>query len=1262
MKNNIQNTNLPFEHLLRKSFLENNNPKLIDKTIEMNANYIFNSTTNISISEAKLEHLISRHRIKETVFSQAFIKFIYWIIPSILFLSIVLFIGNKYNKKPDKNYAAPIINERDTCSVLPMSTKRITSIKVTEVESKIPNINKPEIIKSEKKETKREHKSTSWHKPVNGPKIRMSYPDLYQAPAPTFEDLELNSSYKLMSKAYYLPSEIKGIAINKQSYYANYYANTPFNNGFEDFVYINPAERINNTIGKSSVAIASTNSDTTNFAKKFKSEILIIPYSLRYHLEKYNINKKGEFVIDTLSNKQLDLLLKPFYFSKYELSIKEYREFAQWVYVSNGYNLIVNSKLRNSDSDAKNSAYYMNWLEQKDHAFQYTFFNPSELILKALKGNTLNIAPLDSVHINNNNSYMMPYEINPFYSKWNYPNYPIVGISYYQALAFLDWKTHFHQEKLDNDGQNIEIEYCLPSSLERRLVIEDSDIFSDENWLCDLKINQQTNNNLDYIINSYCVNNITAKNLGLFPISNSDNTLNQSNFRRYSLPNNIAYLGSNISEWMSDSYTENWESLFMAHKMQIEKNDAGRLSSTIEDFYNRSNNRNGQMVMGGNFLDQRFGTINIYYGKKNMSFNKLGVYLKKYIDPKQQYSTVGFRYIVKIKDPNENKKEALLQLLGSFDYDKYKNFPEDYINEFKVFDNGKYIFDKEITNGMWRSFLMDLLQNNRLQDVKICLPQSELWKKYNPNYIYYFRNLKYDDLPVVNISHKAANIFNQWLSDKYNSYALRKYGIVEFKLPSEDEWEKAARGTVPTVSQYAWADVWPKDFKGNILANLTISPYELHHFSYPNDSLYKKEQNQKMLSMYLRKGTIPNNQRLDYYEDYLLNKISYQKFIELYEKDWLKKDGFRIYASNEQIKRLEKNKSIFEKQHLLTIGKIFPPNSTGLLDKKSDGLYDIEGNVAEMIENSTKTKGGSWNSFANFSAIRRNEPWNGKASPTVGLRPVMKVLYKGFDHNSIKTKNYTSPPGTILLQKNFGVDYAEIRNVDYREFIYYTMQVYGKNSQEYIDILPDTTVWNFEHDSIKQEQVIANTDSINPIWNKPFVDMYLRHPAFANYPVVGLTYEQVQMYCKWRSKIVNEYYAIFRAKSPLDKTIPSKVTYRLPTQKEWEMCTQTDSVYSKEGYYKPNAYKKGGKEKHDKKMEYYLKTYPVYLDYPSTIGLFGVHNNLSEMTNIKGKAKGENWAQKYNKQTGENIEYFKAESWLGFRCVVDIEYKPATPD
>ncbi len=88
----------------------------------------------------------------------------------------------------------------------------------------------------------------------------------------------------------------------------------------------------------------------------------------------------------------------------------------------------------------------------------------------------------------------------------------------------------------------------------------------------------------------------------------------------------------------------------------------------------------------------------------------------------------------------------------------------------------------------------------------------------------------------------------------------------------------------------------------------------------------------------------------------------------------------------------------------------------------------------------------------------------------------------------------------------FYMDETEVANTDYREYLYWTWYTYGETYPEvYRRALPDTLVWRDEL-----------------TFQEPLVETYLRHPAYDEYPVVGVSWRQANEYCKWRSDRVNE--------------------------------------------------------------------------------------------------------------------------------------------
>jgi len=88
---------------------------------------------------------------------------------------------------------------------------------------------------------------------------------------------------------------------------------------------------------------------------------------------------------------------------------------------------------------------------------------------------------------------------------------------------------------------------------------------------------------------------------------------------------------------------------------------------------------------------------------------------------------------------------------------------------------------------------------------------------------------------------------------------------------------------------------------------------------------------------------------------------------------------------------------------------------------------------------------------------------------------------------------------------SFYMDETEVRNVDYREYLNWITKVFVSYPQVYLQALPDTLVWR---------KRLA--------YNEPYVEYYFRHPAYHNYPVVGVSWLQATDYCAWRTDRVNE--------------------------------------------------------------------------------------------------------------------------------------------
>ena len=100
--------------------------------------------------------------------------------------------------------------------------------------------------------------------------------------------------------------------------------------------------------------------------------------------------------------------------------------------------------------------------------------------------------------------------------------------------------------------------------------------------------------------------------------------------------------------------------------------------------------------------------------------------------------------------------------------------------------------------------------------------------------------------------------------------------------------------------------------------------------------------------------------------------------------------------------------------------------------------------------------------------------------------------------------DWNNEPRTVTVS-SFYMDETEVRNVDYREYLFWIKRVYKDYPEYFRRALPDTLVWR------------------SPMgFNDPYVQYYFRHPSYNNYPVVGVSWVKANDYCVWRTDRVNE--------------------------------------------------------------------------------------------------------------------------------------------
>ena len=106
-------------------------------------------------------------------------------------------------------------------------------------------------------------------------------------------------------------------------------------------------------------------------------------------------------------------------------------------------------------------------------------------------------------------------------------------------------------------------------------------------------------------------------------------------------------------------------------------------------------------------------------------------------------------------------------------------------------------------------------------------PDTTVWIKdfnysYNdPMHQEYFAHKAYEDYPVVGVTWNQAKAFCHWRTQIKNAYqrSRKKLGLVpSFRLPTEAEWEYAARGGV-NFAKYPWGGPSTTSDRGCFLAN-----------------------------------------------------------------------------------------------------------------------------------------------------------------------------------------------------------------------------------------------------------------------------------------------------------------------------------------------------------------------------------------------------------------------------------------------------------
>lgn len=206
------------------------------------------------------------------------------------------------------------------------------------------------------------------------------------------------------------------------------------------------------------------------------------------------------------------------------------------------------------------------------------------------------------------------------------------------------------------------------------------------------------------------------------------------------------------------------------------------------------------------------------------------------------------------------------------------------------------------------------------------------------------------------------------------------------------------------------------------------------------------------------------------------------------------------------------------------------------------------------------------------------------------LAKLSGMMYQGddkiFDRNELDVR---------LLKYNYAI-------VSLREAAEYHYDKTKKRSdfiiRDTVPVYPDTLVW---------------LSDFSYAANEPMVEGYFSHPAYRNYPVVGVTWRQARAFNVWRTRY-NENYKQSRG-------LPPRLDYMLPNEAQFEYAARGGRIgtdYPWGGPYIKNAkgclmanFKPGRGNYSDDGGAY---TVNVRSYFPNDYGLYNMAGNVAEWT------------------------------------------------
>lgn len=233
----------------------------------------------------------------------------------------------------------------------------------------------------------------------------------------------------------------------------------------------------------------------------------------------------------------------------------------------------------------------------------------------------------------------------------------------------------------------------------------------------------------------------------------------------------------------------------------------GRNNRSIQDFAFKTagNNKRGGLFGGGN-------------NNQNQDQQTPFQEYSKHYDPLDRTLNWDIELIWK---PSEFPDESYVYVMDDFYLDRVNSY-----NGERMLDVKKFVYSYK-TIDLDKAARTDTELSNHIVETKVPVyPDTTVWIKdfsysYNePLHNNYFYHTAFDNYPVVGVTWIQSQAFSDWRTQKLNQYYKEtdKNKAPAFRLPSEAEWEYAARGGLESAT-FPWGGPYTKDDRACYLAN-----------------------------------------------------------------------------------------------------------------------------------------------------------------------------------------------------------------------------------------------------------------------------------------------------------------------------------------------------------------------------------------------------------------------------------------------------------